>query len=81
MMHEDQQVVRVDPAELRGAREEVIGVLDDELIERGAPGDEERQALSCPSAGPSRLLPGAGYRTRIAAEDSRLQIANVDPQL
>ena len=81
MVQQDQEVVRVDPAVLRRAGEEVIGVLHDELIERRAPGDEERQALPRAPAGPARLLPGAGDGARIAAEDRRLQIADVDPQL
>ncbi len=81
MVQQDQEVVRVDPAVLRRAGEEVIGVLHDELIERRAPGDEERQALARAPARPARLLPGAGDGARIAAEDRRLQIADVDPQL
>ncbi len=46
-----------------------------------APGDEERQALSRAPPRPPRLLPGARDRAGIAAEDRRLQIADVDPQL
>ena len=80
VVQQDQQVVRVDPAEFRGAGEEVLGVLHDELVQRGAPGDKQREALTRAPSGPSGLLPGAGDRAGVAAEDGRLQVADVDPE-
>ena len=81
VVQEDQQVVRIDPAELGGAGKKVIGVLHDELVQGGAAGDEEGQALARAPPRPPGLLPGAGDGAGIAAEDRRLQVADVDPQL
>jgi hypothetical protein len=55
-------------------------VPDDELVERRAGGDEDREATGSPP-GPAELLPGGGDRARVAHEDRRLEAADVDAEL
>ena len=43
MAEQDEEVVRVDQSVLRGSSEEIVRVLNDELIQGLAPGDENRQ--------------------------------------
>jgi hypothetical protein len=75
------QVVRVEARLLGRALEEELGVMDDVLVDRGARGDEDRDARLQPPARPADLLPGRGHGPWIAGEDGRVQPADVDAQL
>ena len=75
------QVVRVEAGLLGRALEQELGVVDDVLVDRGARGDEDRDARLQPPARPADLLPGRRDRARIAGEDRRVEPADVDPEL
>ena len=66
---------------LRRPPEEVVGVLDDVLVQGRAGRDQHRRRRPLPPAGPARLLPRAGDGARIARHDARFQLAHVDAQL
>src|ERR1700730_15397327 len=56
-------------------------MVDEVLIERAARGDIDG---GCGTTAPSRppdLLPGAGDRPRVATENDRVQVPDVDPEL
>ena len=77
---EEQEVVGVDQPLLRIGAEEVLGVADDELVERRARRDEHADRAGPPPR-PAQLLPGGRDGPRVADEDRGLQAADVDAQL
>ena len=81
MVDQNEQIVGMDARLLRRPVKEKFRVLDHVLVQRVAARDEERHGCPVPPAGPARLLPGAGDRARIAVDDARLQLADVDAEL
>ena len=77
---QDEQVVGVDQRLLRRRLQEVLGVADDELVERRARRDEDGDRAG-PPAGPAQLLPRGRDGARVADHDRRLQRADVDAEL
>jgi hypothetical protein len=75
----DEGVREVDGSRLDLPTQELIGVLDEELLESVVAGDEDPQALALTSAGPAPLLPQAamvpGYPTVMAASRRRCRAA------
>ena len=63
------------------ASEEVIRVFDDELIQRRAGGDQQRQRRAQAPAGAARALPGGGDGAGIAGHHDDVQSADVNAQL
>ncbi len=61
--------------------EQLVGVLDEELLEGVVAGDEDAQALALAPAGAAPLLPQAGHGARIAHGDGGVEGADVDAQL
>src|SRR5216684_5533299 len=80
MPRQQEQVVRVDQPFFWVGAQEVLGVADDELVQRRAGSHENAHRPGTPSR-PSQLLPGGRDRSRIADQDRRLQAADIDPQL
>src|SRR5713101_8201001 len=80
MAGEQEQVVRVDQSLLGVRAQEVVGMTDDELIERRARGHENPNRPGATARSP-QLLPGRGDRPGVADEDRRLQAADIDAQL
>ena len=62
------------------ALEDELGVADDVLIERQTGGDKDRKRGGTRAPGTTNLLPQAGNAAGVAAEQRRLQIANVDAE-
>src|SRR5713101_3730432 len=77
---EQEQVVRVDQSLLGVGAQEVVGVTDDELVERRARRHENPNGPGATASSPE-LLPGRGDRPGVADEDRRLEAADVDAQL
>jgi hypothetical protein len=77
---EHQEVVRIHQALLRTGAQEVLGVPDDELVERGAGRHEDGDGARAPPR-PAQLLPGGGDGAWIADDHRRLKGADVDAQL
>ncbi len=77
---QEQQVVGVDQPLLGVGAQEVLGVADDELVERRARGHEDPDRAGSTS-GPAELLPGGGDGPRVADQDGGLQAADVDAEL
>ena len=78
---QDVDVVGVDPGLLRRPVEEVLGVVDDVLVERRGRRDEDRHGRLVPPSGPAELLPRRRHRTRVAGEDRRVEPADVHTEL
>src|SRR6267143_3183873 len=51
------------------------------LVQRAARGDVDRGCGAAPATRPADLLPGAGDRARIAAQDRGIEMTDVDPEL
>ncbi len=81
VVDQNEQIVRVDQPVFWSTGKEVIRMLHDELVERRGRSHQHRQRNAFTPTGPSRLLPGAGDRARIAGHDASVQRANVDPKL
>jgi hypothetical protein len=81
VVHEHMQVVGIDQSGLRGAVQDVLGVLDDVLIDGRRGRDEERgrKVLTPPRA--AHLLPRRRDGAGIAEEHRGLQRADVDAEL
>ena len=56
-------------------------MVDDVLVDRGARGDEDRDARALAPPGPPELLPGRGDRSRVAGQDRHVEPADVDAEL
>src|SRR5712691_11856975 len=77
---EDQQVVGVDQSLFRVSPKEIFGMVDEVLIQRAARGHiDGGGGTTAPSSTPD-LLPGAGDRPGVAAENGGIQVPDVDPQ-
>src|SRR5438270_3506804 len=81
MRAEDQQVVRVDQSLLRVPSKEILGMVDEVLIERATRRHVDGGRSTTTPTGAPDLLPGAGDRPRIAAENRGIEVPDVDPQL
>jgi hypothetical protein len=81
MIDQQHQVVGVDQRVLRRLLKEKFSVPDHILVEHASGGDEDRDRRVGRAPGAPDLLPRAGDAARIAAEDRRLQPADVDAQL
>ena len=77
---EDEDVLRVNPAGLRRAAEEVLRVADQVLVHRRGGGHQHRQADRRAPPGTAGLLPGRGDRAGKAGQDRDVQPADVDAQ-
>src|SRR2546425_13375263 len=78
---EDQQVVGVDQSLFRVSPKEVLGMVDEVLVQRAARGHiDGGGGTTAPSSTPD-LLPGAGDRPGVAAENRGIEVPDVDPQL
>src|ERR1700730_19210379 len=75
-----EEVVGVDQAFVRVGAQEVLGMADDELVERRAGRHEDADRTRPPSR-PTELLPGRRDGARVADEDRRLEAADVDAEL
>ena len=80
MTGEDEQVVGVDQAFLGVGVEEVVGMPDDELVQRGAGGHENADGAGAPTRA-AKLLPGGRDRAGVSDEDRCLEAADVDAEL
>ena len=78
MAHAEVEIVGIDQPVLRRARKEVIGVRDDELRQRRRHSDEDGDAGRRAPSRAAGLLPRARNRARIPAQDSRVQVADVN---
>ena len=77
----DEGVGEVDGGRLHLSPQELVGVLDEELLQGVVAGDEDPQALALAPAGPAPLLPEAGHGPRVAHGDGGVEGADVDAQL
>jgi hypothetical protein len=57
MGQQDLEIIGIDVGVFRRAVEEVVGVLDDVLIERGAGGDKDGRGRAVTAAGAAGALP------------------------
>ena len=79
-MQQNQQIVGIDAAMLGRECKKVIGIFHDELIERIASCNQDRERSACAAACASGLLPGAGNRAGVAGHDAGFQIADINTQ-
>ena len=77
----DERVGEVDGGRLHLPLQQLVGVVDEELLQSVVAGDEDAQALALAPAGPAPLLPQAGHGARVADGDGRVEGADVDAQL
>src|SRR5437667_10695173 len=73
MIDENLKVVWLNVGVLGRVPEEVVGMLHDELIERGRRCDEDRTRASRSSSGAACPLPGGSNRSGIAGHDARIE--------
>ena len=78
MLLEDVGVGRVHHGILDAASKEVLGIFDEELIQRVPAGDEDDQRLAPTPPHPPGALPGVDDGTGIADQDAHVQAADVD---
>jgi hypothetical protein len=81
VVHQDLQVVGVDPALLHRLAEEVVRVLGDVLVEGGRVADEHRHRGPAAATRATGLLPGGGDASRVADQHRGVEAPDVDPQL
>jgi hypothetical protein len=81
MAVQDVKVVRVDEAGFDRSIEEIVGMIDDVLIEGAGPGDHDGDGGVLATAGATESLPGAGDRAGISAQEDGFQLADIDAQL
>ena len=81
MAHHDAQIVRVGERVFRRTAENVAWVGADVLVQRAVVGHHQRHGLVVAPPGAARLLPDGGNRARVAGDNGRIQLANVDAQL
>ena len=80
MVEQDQQMIGVDQRLFGRTREEIFGMMGQELVERTGRGDQHGGCRVISAPGPARLLPDAGDGSRIADQHRRAQPADVDAQ-
>ena len=76
--HAEVEVVGINQPVLRRACEEVVGVRDDKLRQRRGRSDENGSTGRRTPSRAAGLLPCARNRARIPAQDSRVQVADVN---
>jgi len=76
----DGKIVGVDQRVLGRTAHDILGMVDEILVERGLAGHQEGGALGTAAASAARLLPSAGDRARVAAHDADRHPANVHAQ-
>ena len=81
LVQQDVDVVRIDVARLRGGAEQILGMADDELVDRRRGGDQDRQRDFGRAARSARLLPAGGDGAGEPGHHRRVQPADVDAQL
>ena len=79
--HEDLEIVRVHVGMLWGALEEVLGMIDNVLVERGRSGHQDRDRGSLPATGAPRALPCGGDRTRVSGQHHGVERTDIDAEL
>ena len=80
MVQQDLEIVRIDVCVLGRAVEEVLGMLDDVLVERRAGGHQYGETGCLPPAGAARPLPRRCDRSRISGHHHRVERADVHAQ-
>src|SRR5437868_7134296 len=75
------EVIGVDVGVLRGALEEIFGMLDDVLIERRARSDQNGQGGTLPTSSSAGALPGGSDRAWIAGHYHCIQRPDIDSEL
>ena len=81
VVHQDLEVVGVDAPLLHRGAEEVVGVLGDELVERGRVRHENRHRGPRAPPRPPRLLPHRRDRSGEAVEHARVEAAEIDKRV
>ena len=81
MVQQDLEVVRIHIAVLGRMVEEVVGVLNDKLVERRAGSHQQRGGTAFAAARPARPLPGGSNGARITRHHRHVEAADIDAQL
>ncbi len=76
----DLRALVIEDRRLDGARQEVLRVAAEELVERVLAGDVDREPAAAP-AGPAPHLAQRGNGARERHDDAGVELADVDPQL
>src|SRR5258706_8997712 len=77
MIQPDFEIVGIEVGVLRSLSEKIIRVLDDELIEWMAGGDQHSSRRATSATGASGALPRRGDRAGVAGEQGHVQAADV----
>ena len=80
MIHQDNNIFRMNARFFRRLVEQILRMIDDVLVERGRLGDIDNERFVLASAGTPCLLPSARDIAGIAGHDARLQLANIDAE-
>src|SRR6266704_560630 len=81
MIDEDFQIVRLDESVLRSVAEKIVGVSNDELVERRRGSHEHGAGASTAAASTAGTLPGGGDGAGISGHDDGIQRANINAEL
>src|SRR6267378_3444169 len=81
MIDEDFQIVGLDEGVLRRVAEEIVGMADDELIERRGGSHQHGARTSAAAASAPGALPGGGDSAGIARHDDGIEGADVNAEL
>ena len=80
VVDENLQIVRLNVGVLGRTPEEVVGMLDNELIERSGRRDEHGAGTPTASSCSTCALPRRSNRTRIARHHARVERSDIDAQ-
>jgi hypothetical protein len=80
VLHQDQQLIRVDACVLRRGADEKFRIAHDVLIERITRFDEHAEGRALAPPGAAEPLPGGGDGARIAVQQADIERADVDAE-
>src|SRR5216684_5203532 len=80
MIDEDFQIVGLDEGVLRRVAEEIVGMANDELIERRGGSHQHGARASAAAARAARALPGSGDGAGIAGHHNGVKRAHIDAE-
>src|SRR5438552_71802 len=81
MIDEDLEIVGLDESVLGSVAEEIVGMANNELIERRRGGHQHGAGASPAAAGAAGALPGGGDGAGVSGHDNSIEGADINAQL
>ena len=77
----DIRIVGIDHGRLRAAPHQLLGVVDEKLVQGVLSSHQHHGRLASTASDPSTALPGGHHRSRVSHQKTQIEAADIDAQL